>query len=44
MALISVSDYERKAGKVLAKNPWDYYQSGATDELSLNLNRTAYDR
>lgn len=43
MALVSVSDYERKSGEFLAKNSWDYYQSGAGDEFSLRLNRTSYD-
>lgn len=42
MALVSVTDYERKSGEVLAKSSWDYYQSGAGDEFSLRLNRTSY--
>lgn len=44
MALVSVSDYENKAAALLAKKPWDYYRSGAGDELSLRLNQTAYER
>lgn len=44
MALVCVGDYEKKAAETLAKKPWDYYRSGAGDELSLQLNKTAYDR
>lgn len=44
MALVCVADYEREAAKKLAKSPWDYYQSGAGDGLSLRLNRNAFDR
>lgn len=43
MALVSVSDYEKKAAELLAKKPWDYYRSGAGDELSLRLNQSAYE-
>lgn len=43
MALVSVHDYERKSGELLAKSSYDYYQSGAGDEFSLRLNRTAFD-
>lgn len=44
MVLVSVSDYERKAGEVLPRSPWEYYQSGAEKELTLQLNKTAYNR
>lgn len=44
MALVCVEDYEKKAAETMAKIPWDYYQSGAGDELSLRLNRNAYSR
>lgn len=44
MALVSVSDYEKKASELLAKKPWDYYRSGAGDELTLGLNKSAYER
>lgn len=44
MALVSVRDYEQKAGEVLPKSPWDYYRSGAGDEVTLRLNMRAYDQ
>lgn len=44
MSLVSVSDYERRASKILPKSPWDYYQSGAEKQLTLELNKAAYDR
>lgn len=43
MSLVSVSDYEHRASKILPKSPWDYYQSGAEKELTLQLNKSAYD-
>lgn len=44
MALVCVSDYEKKAAELMAKSPWDYYRSGVGDETTLNLNRTAFDK
>lgn len=44
MALVCISDYEQKAAKLLAKGPWDYYRSGAGEEFTLNLNKSAYNR
>lgn len=42
--LVSVSDYERRASEVLPRSPWQYYQSGAEKEHTLQLNKSAYDR
>ncbi|XP_031629733.1 peroxisomal (S)-2-hydroxy-acid oxidase GLO3 [Contarinia nasturtii] len=44
MALVCVSDYEKKASEILPKTPWDYYRSGAGAELTLKLNESAYKR
>ena len=44
MVLVSVSDFEKAASEVMAKKPWDYYRSGAGEELSLELNKSAYRR
>lgn len=43
MSLICLSDYEQKAAQLIAKGPWEFFRSGAGDELSLQLNRDAYD-
>ncbi len=42
--LISVDDYHRAACKLLTKNAFDYYDSGARDEHTLRENRAAYQR
>lgn len=44
MALVCVSDYEKKAAEILPKSPWDYYRSGAGDQITLALNESAYNR
>lgn len=44
MVLVSVCDFEKRAGEILPRNPWHYYQSGAEKQLTLELNKTAYDR
>lgn len=44
MALVSVNDFEQRAGELLPRSPWQYYQSGAEKELTLELNKTAYNR
>lgn len=44
MALVCVSDYEKKAAEILPKSPWDYYKSGAGDQITLELNKSAYNR
>ncbi|KAL0281309.1 UNVERIFIED_CONTAM: hypothetical protein PYX00_002336 [Menopon gallinae] len=40
--LVSVSDYENNARRILPKFALDYYTSGAGDELSLALNKSAF--
>lgn len=44
MALISLDDYEKKAREVLELPAFDYYRSGAGNELSLSLNRSSFDK
>lgn len=44
MALVCVADYEKKAAEKLTKNSWDFYSSGADEQLTLELNETAYNR
>lgn len=44
MALVCVSDYEKKASELLPRGPWDYYRSGAGDQFTLKLNQSAYNR
>lgn len=44
MVLVSVNDFEKEAGKILPRNPWEYYQSGAEKELTLKLNESAFDK
>jgi 4-hydroxymandelate oxidase len=41
-ALLNLDDYERYAKSLLPKAYYDYYASGACDEVSLRLNREAY--
>ncbi|MEJ2284831.1 MAG: alpha-hydroxy acid oxidase [Desulfobacterales bacterium] len=42
--LVSVFDYEAAARKKLPKTAYDYYRSGANDELTLHENHAAYER
>uniref|UniRef100_A0A8D8HYU8 (S)-2-hydroxy-acid oxidase n=1 Tax=Culex pipiens TaxID=7175 RepID=A0A8D8HYU8_CULPI len=44
MALVSIQDYARRASQIVPQNALDYYRSGAGDELTLRLNRIAFDR
>lgn len=44
MSLVSLDDYEAAAIKKIPKAALDYYRGGAGNELSLQLNRTAFDR
>lgn len=44
MELVCVSDYEKRAAKLFAKGPWEFFRSGAGDETTLKLNRTAFDK
>ena len=41
-ALLNLDDYERQAKSLLPQAYYDYYASGACDEVSLRLNREAY--
>jgi 4-hydroxymandelate oxidase len=42
--VVSIFDLERLAGKRLGKSAFDYYRSGAHDELTLRDNRAAFER
>jgi len=42
--LVSVFDYEAAAQEILPKVAFDYYSSGANDEITLRENHDAYDR
>ena len=42
--LVSVFDYEAAAREKLPKTAYDYYRSGANDELTLHENHAAYER
>ena len=42
--LISVFDYEAAARAKLPKTAYDYYRSGANDEITLHENHAAYER
>jgi 4-hydroxymandelate oxidase len=44
MQLLNLFDYERAARDLLAREAWDYYSSGANDELTLRDNRAAFER
>lgn len=44
MDVVNVFDYERLAAAKLAPSAWDYYQSGADDEVTLGANRAAFAR
>ncbi len=43
MELINVWDYESRARELLPKMAYDYFASGALDEVTLRDNRAAYD-
>ena len=42
--MLSLADYEAHAKKVLDKNAWDYYSSGANQEQTLRDNVEAFAR
>lgn len=44
MSLVSLDDYETAAIKKIPKAALEYYRGGAGNELTLQLNRTAFDR
>lgn len=44
MALVCISDYEKRAAEILAKGSWNYYQSGGGLERTMQFNRTAFDK
>ncbi len=44
MSLVSLDDYEEAAVKKIPKAVLEYYRGGAGNELSLQLNRSAFDR
>jgi 4-hydroxymandelate oxidase len=41
---INLSELEMKARGSLPQTPYDYYASGANDEITLRENRVAYER
>ena len=41
---INLEELEERARKVLPQMAYDYYASGANDEITLRDNRTAYER
>ena len=43
-AFVNVFDYEAAARATLPKIAYDYYSSGANDEITLHENHTAYER
>ncbi|HWN66332.1 MAG TPA: alpha-hydroxy acid oxidase [Haliangium sp.] len=44
METVNVMDFERVARERLSPLAWDYYASGANDEITLRENRAAFDR
>ncbi|MEO1366540.1 MAG: alpha-hydroxy acid oxidase, partial [Acidobacteriota bacterium] len=44
MALINLFDYQKAAEQRMPKMAYDYYSSGAHDEVTLRENRAAFDR
>jgi len=42
--ILNVFDFENIASKVMSKEGWDYYSSGADDEITLRENHNAYHR
>jgi isopentenyl diphosphate isomerase/L-lactate dehydrogenase-like FMN-dependent dehydrogenase len=41
---VCISDFENYAKEFLPKNAWDYYSSGANEEITLRENRCAFNR
>src|SRR5215467_5056755 len=44
MQPINLSDYEALAEQRMTHIPWDYYQGGSDDEISLRANRVAFEQ
>lgn len=44
MDIINVLDYQKLARECLEASAWNYYQSGSDDEITLQANRTAFER
>ena len=42
--MINIYDFEGLARKTMVKEAWDYYSSGADDEVTLRENHTAFQR
>ncbi|MDM9382296.1 alpha-hydroxy acid oxidase [Chlorogloeopsis sp. ULAP01] len=42
--LLNLFEYEKQAKKCLSQMTWDYYSSGAWDEITLRDNRAAFNR
>ena len=42
--MFCLSDFEANAQKVLGRNAWDYYSSGANQEQTLRDNTKAFQR
>lgn len=42
--MINIYDFEGVARKVMTKEAWDYYSSGADDEVTLRENHAAFQR
>ncbi|KAJ9100871.1 hypothetical protein QFC20_005360 [Naganishia adeliensis] len=40
--IVGLPDFEPAAEKILTNKAWSYYSAGATDELTLALNKSAY--
>lgn len=41
---LTIPEFEKIAHKKLDKQVWDYYISGADDQISLKRNASAFDR
>lgn len=44
MALVCISDYEQETVKLLSKNAWEFFRSGAGNERTLQLNCDAFNK
>ena len=44
VGMFCLSDFEANAQKVLGRNAWDYYSSGANQEQTLRDNTKAFQR
>ncbi len=42
--MLNVYDFEALARKLMKKEAWDYYSSGADDEVTLRENHSAFQR